>query len=135
MLKYCHSIGPSQIDRFKNLPNPSDNEIIQGAGRTKQPVYGNKNNIISLHCNYRSRTEANTQWFHVFLNGTQVPVDTNDPAINITDDGMNSILTIFPFSQRFAGTYRCNTSNEAGSDTGDVIVKCEIIIILHVCVK
>uniref|UniRef100_A0A1X7USI3 Uncharacterized protein n=2 Tax=Amphimedon queenslandica TaxID=400682 RepID=A0A1X7USI3_AMPQE len=122
-------IGPAQIDRFKELPNPRDNEVVQGAGRRKQPVYGHQNNTISLHCNYRSRVPANTQWLWVFLNGTQVPVDTNDSAINVTDDGMNSILTIFPFSQHFAGTYRCNASNEAGSDTGDVIIEFRSLII------
>ena len=96
------------------------------------PVYGREGNKISLHCFYSGGRQPITRWYLVFPNATQVLVEMiNDTAISITDDSMNSLLTIFPFSQRHAGTYRCNTSNSAGSDTGDVIVECKIIIILN----
>ena len=129
-----HSVGPARIDRTRKLPTPDNNEVVQGAGRTNEPVYGRDNNKISLHCFYSGLGQPITQWFFVLPSGMQVPVNSSDPVINITDNSMNLILTIFPFSERYAGTYRCNTSNDAGSDTGDVIVQCKVWFALCVIV-
>lgn len=66
-------------------------------------------------------------WLFIAEGSTEaVPInDTTDPNIMITDDGMNSVLMIQPFGEAYAGTYRCNTTNIAGTDAGDVNVICK----------
>lgn len=121
------STDPARINRRKTLPAPGENELVQGAGRTNEPVCGRDNNRLSLHCCYSGIDRPTTRWLFVFPNGTEVPVNTSDPAITVTDDDrMNSVLTIFPFGPRYVGTYRCNTTNIAGTDAGNVNVICKL---------
>ncbi|XP_019861922.1 PREDICTED: papilin-like [Amphimedon queenslandica] len=62
-------------------------------------------------------------WLFIAEGSTEaVPINASDPNIMISDDGMNSVLMINPFEEAYAGTYRCNTTNIAGTDAGDVNV-------------
>ena len=82
---------------------------------------------VKLHCCVTGIEDPVTTWYKIADDGTHIPINTSDPDITInTDDPLNPILCISPFSSRHAGKYRYNTTNNAGDDSGDVDIKCKL---------
>ena len=119
-------VDPAKIDRTIPLPRPLVNEVIDGAGRPDDPLKVVNNETVILHCPYSGIDPANTDWYLVRSDHVAILINASaNPAYTVTDNESNVILTISPFTRDLAGTYRCFTTNNAGNDTGDVILQCK----------
>jgi hypothetical protein len=117
---------PAIIDRGSPLPFPRFNEVVSGAGRPDEPVQVRQGMDVTLHCPYSGIDPASTRWFFVRPDRFAVPINaTGNPAFMVTDNGTNLILTITSFGRDLQGTYRCGTTNNAGDDSGDVVLQFE----------
>ena len=118
-----HSIDPAQIDRTSLLPPTSPTKIVAGAGRTNQSISVRNGNTIELHCPYSGTEKPSTTWYRVGPSGVLMSVNSSIPDVTIIDASNDLILTFSSFTPSLAGTYRCVTTNNAGDDEGNVILK------------
>ena len=123
---------PAKIDRIIHLPPPSsDNEKNIGAGRPNQPVEVMKNMTVRLYCPFTGIDTPSTKWSRISEDGSRSPVVAMPPNIllvnEVIDNINTSVLIINSFQEELEGTYACNTDNNAGSDEGRVILRCEAI--------
>ncbi len=125
-------IEPARIDRTTPLPPSSDSEINIGAGRPDEPVEVMDSVTVRLHCPYTGIDEPTTRWVTVNNDRTTTDVVSMPPNVVIVNENNSIILVIMNFSEELEATYRCVTDNNAGSDDGDVVLRCKDYIKLYI---
>lgn len=110
---------PARISRTSTLPPPqSSTNIVIGVDRSSSITTVMNGRTVELHCPYSGIETPETRWFKVD-GPTSIPISTgNPPGYTVTDSMNNLILQINSFNSAFAGTFLCNTSNNAGDDQG-----------------
>ena len=126
------SLEPARIDRITPIPPSSDTERNIGAGRPDEPVEIMENVTVRLYCPFTGIDEPSTRWVRVNNDRTTTDVVEMLPNVALVNEDNNIILVIMSFTEELEGTYRCVTDNNAGNDGGNVVLECELILIIRI---
>lgn len=107
------------------LPQNSDDDMNFGAGRSNVPNRVLSNMTVYMYCPVSGIDLPKTRWVRVDSNGDKTDVVEMPPTITIVKGSYNLTLVIRNFNKEMEGTYRCITTNNAGDDEGDVVLRCK----------